>query len=75
MIEDETIIEPEFVSTHLLNASAITMNGLDLVKTIREFRTRITVLDEYLKTADVAHYYKFYFGMDMQDGGRNLDGR
>lgn len=67
--EDETIIEDTFVSTALVNSSKLTLAGKDMGNTLSEYHTRINVLDSYLKTADAAHYYKYYFGYFMEDGG------
>jgi hypothetical protein len=66
---DETIIEDTFVSTTLVNSSKMTLAGMDVGKTLSEYLTRLNVLDSYLKTANTAHYYKYYFGFSMEDGG------
>jgi hypothetical protein len=36
---------------------------------LSEYMTRLNVLDAFLKTANAAHYYKYYFGYYMEDGG------
>ena len=66
---DETIIEDTFVSTTLVNSSKMTLAGMDVGNTLSEYLTRLNVLDSYLKTANTAHYYKYYFGFSMEDGG------
>ena len=71
---DETIIEDTFVSTSLVNTSRLTLAGKEIGTTLAEFNTRLNVLDQYLKTADVTHYYAYYFGVSLTDGGRARDG-
>ena len=73
MYADETIIEDTFVSTTLVNASKMTLGGAELGTVLSEYAVRLNVLDEYLKTADVDHYYEYYFGVDLTDGGRARD--
>jgi hypothetical protein len=71
--EDKTVIEDTFISTTLVNSSKLTLAGKDVGNTLSEYQTRIYVLDSYLKTADAAHYYKYYFGYFMEDGGYARD--
>jgi hypothetical protein len=66
---DETIIEDTFVSTTLVNSSKLTLAGKDVGNALSEYMARLNVLDAYLKTANAAHYYKYYFGYYMEDGG------
>ena len=73
MYADETIIEDTFVSTTLVNASSMTLAGADVGKVLAEYKVRLNVLDQYLKTADVTKYYRYYFGITMYDGGRARD--
>ena len=40
---------------------------------LAEYKTRLAVLDQYLKVADMAHYYNYYFGVSLTDGGRARD--
>jgi len=51
----------------------MTLAGKDVGNALSEYFTRIKVLDAYLKTADAAHYYKYYFGYFLEDGGYARD--
>jgi hypothetical protein len=68
--EDETVIEDTFVSTSLVNSSKLTLAGMDVGTALSEYVTRLNVLDSYLKSADTSHYYEYYFGFSLEDGGR-----
>ena len=70
---DETVISPNFVSSSLINASTVVLSGSDMGSTLDDYATRLNMLDNYLQTADGPHYYLYYFGMVLEDGGRALN--
>ena len=70
---DRTRMTPQFVSSSLVNASNMYLAGKDMGEVLSQYKVRLDVLDEYLKSADVSHYYAYYFGMELADGGRAQD--
>ena len=63
-----------FISSTLVNATKLHLAGQDVRAVLSEYRMRMDVLDAFLKDADPAHYYAYYFGVALEDGGLARDG-
>ena len=71
---DRTRMTPQFVSTTRMNATEMVLAGQDVGNVLAEYHTRLDVLDDFLKTASSSHYYSYYFGISLSDGGYARDG-